>query len=349
MEENAIPWGLSPVTWALLVFSSSLLLALLTRALFKGVVRRFTRSTKTELDDILARHVRRPVWASIAIGGAWYSLSVFDLPKPVPYITTGLLATGVVALWTIGTSRITSEILAWLSARSDQFTAVSPRTLPVFEFGARAVVYGAALYFLFLAWNVDLTGWLASAGIVGIAVGFAARDTLANLFAGVFILADAPYKLGDYLILGTGERGRVTEIGIRATRILTRDDVEIIVPNAVMANAKIINESGGPSEPFRVRATVDVAYGSDIDEVRRLLLAALENVEHVQANPSPRVRFREFGDSGLRFQLLCWVERPELRGRVLDAINTNIYKSFATNGIEIPYSKHDIYIRRNAE
>jgi len=220
MEENAIPWGLTPLTWALLVFSSSLLVALLARALFKGVVHRFTRSTKTELDDILARHLRRPVWASVAIAGAWYALSVFDLPKPVPYITTGLLATGTVVLWTIGISRITGEILEWLAARSDRFAAVSPRTLPVFEFGARAVVYGAALYFLFLAWNVDLTGWLASAGIVGIAVGFAARDTLANLFAGVFILADAPYKLGDYLILDSGERGRVTVTAEREDRSL---------------------------------------------------------------------------------------------------------------------------------
>jgi small-conductance mechanosensitive channel len=344
MEENAIPWGMTPLTWSLLVLSSSFLVALLARAVFKGVVRRFTRQTETQLDDILAHHLRQPVSASIALGGAWYALAVLDLPDPVPYITTGLVATAVVVLWTMGISRITAEILEWLAARTDEFAAVSPRTLPVFEFAARAIVYGAALYFLFLAWNVDLTGWLASAGIVGIAVGFAARDTLANLFAGVFILADAPYKLGDYLILGTGERGRVTEIGIRATRILTRDDVEIIVPNAAMANAKIINESGGPAEPFRVRATVDVAYGSDIDEVRRLLLAALEGVPGVKENPNPRVRFREFGSSGLRFQLLCWVERPELRGRTLDAINSNIYKGFNANGIEIPYRKHDVYL-----
>ncbi|MBW1878541.1 MAG: mechanosensitive ion channel family protein [Deltaproteobacteria bacterium] len=346
MEENVIPWGLSPLTWALLVLSSSFLVALLARALFKGVVQRLTRQTETELDDILARHLRRPVWLSIGLGGTWYALAVLDLPRPVPYVTTGLLATGVVVLWTVGISRIAGEVLEWLAERTDRFSAVSPRTMPVFEFGARAVVYGTALYFLFLAWNVDLTGWLASAGIVGIAVGFAARDTLANLFAGVFILADAPYKLGDYLILGSGERGRVTEIGIRATRILTRDDVEIIVPNAVMANVKIINESGGPGEPFRVRAKVDVAYGSDLDEVRSLLLAALEGVEGITEDPNPRVRFREFGSSGLRFQLLCWVHRPELRGRVLDAINSNIYKSFNANGIEIPYSRHDVYLHQ---
>ena len=71
---------------------------------------------------------------------------------------------------------------------------------------------------------------LALAGIVGIAIGFTAKDTLANLFSGVFILADRPYKMGDYVNLESGERGRVTHIGIRSTRILTRDDIEVTVP-----------------------------------------------------------------------------------------------------------------------
>ena len=130
---------------------------------------------------------------------------------------------------------------------------VRPRTLPIFDIAARSVILCAAAYFVMLAWHIDVTAWLASAGIIGIAVGFAAQDTLANLFAGVFILADAPYKLGDYLVLENGDRGAVVEIGIRTTRLRTRDDVEIIVPNAVMANSRIVNQSGGPSSGFRVR------------------------------------------------------------------------------------------------
>jgi MscS family membrane protein len=86
-----------------------------------------------------------------------------------------------------------------------------------------------------------MTAWLASAGIIGIAVGFAAKDTLANLFSGVFILADSPYKLGDYVVLEDNSRGKVTQIGLRSTRMLTRDDVEVTVPNSIMGNTKIIN------------------------------------------------------------------------------------------------------------
>ena len=134
-------------------------------------------------------------------------------------------------------------------------------SLPVFDMVFKIVIVGAAVYFIFLAWKIDLTAWLASAGVVGIAVGFAAKDTLANLFSGIFIVADAPYKVGDYIVLDGGLRGRVTSIGIRSTRILTLDDIEITIPNAVIGSSKIINEAGGPQVHQRLGVTVDEFMG----------------------------------------------------------------------------------------
>ena len=203
-----------------------------------------------------------------------------------------------------------------------------------------------AVYVIFSAWKVDMTAWLASAGIVGIAVGFAAKDTLANLFSGVFIMADAPYKIGDFVVLESGERGEITHIGIRSTRMRTRDDIEITVPNSVMGNTMIVNESGGPEEKFRIRVAVGVAYGSDIDKVRAVLMDIALTDENVCEDPEPRVRFRQFGPSSLDFELLCWVEQPVLRGRVLDILNGKVYKRFIEENIEIPYSKHDLYIKQ---
>jgi MscS family membrane protein len=137
----------------------------------------------------------------------------------------------------------------------------------------------------------------------------------------------------------------VTEIGVRSTRILTRDDFEVIIPNAVIAGAKIINEAGGPYEMRRVRSTVEVAYGSDIDQVRAVLEGCARACELIVDEPAPRVRFREFGASGMVFQVLSWVEQPVLRGRAEDQMNTAIYKAFAAEGIQIPYAKRDIYIK----
>jgi len=215
----------------------------------------------------------------------------------------------------------------------------------VFEMMTKLVIVGAAAYFVFLAWQLDVTGWLASAGIVGIAVGFAAKDTLANLFSGIFIVADAPYKVGDHIVLDGGLRGRVTHIGIRSTRVQTVDDVEITVPNAIIGSSKIINENGGPFAAHRVGVPVEVAYGSDIDDVRAILLRCPVGVADIVPAPEPTVRLRELGQSGLKFELLVWIHDGMQRGVVIDALNCAIYKAFRAAGVEIPHAKHDVYIR----
>ena len=197
-----------------------------------------------------------------------------------------------------------------------------------------------------LSWNINVTAIVASAGILSVAIGFAAKDTLGNLFAGIFIMADSPYKEGDYINLDTGERGYVNDIGIRSTRIQTRDDVEITIPNSVIANSKIINESGGPYEKERIRITIDVAYGTKLEDVKELLYNIAQASDNVCKDPEPRVRFREFGDSGLRFQLLAWIEKPEYRGRVIDELSINIYNIFNEKNIEIPFPQRTLHIKK---
>ena len=193
-----------------------------------------------------------------------------------------------------------------------------------------------------------MTAWLASAGIVGIAVGFAAKDTLANLFSGVFILADAPYKIGDYVVLDSGERGEVTHIGIRSTRILTRDDVEVTIPNSIMGNTKISNESGGPHKKFRIRVKVGVAYGSDTQKVKEILLKVADEHPEVVKNsgvPDPQVLFHSFGDSALDFELRCFIKDIDSRVTVISDLNFAIDAAFRENNIEIPFPQRDLHIK----
>jgi len=161
------------------------------------------------------------------------------------------------------------------------------------------------------------------------------RVDITPFFAGVFILADSPYKLGDFIVLDSGERGAVT-------RILTRDNVEITVPNSIMGNVKIINETGGPYEKYRIRIKVGVAYGSDIDQV---LLDVAQRKFEVCKTPATRARFRAFGDSSLNHELLCWVEKPVLRERVSHALNSEVYKQFLKKVIEIPFPQRDVHIK----
>lgn len=323
----------------------TLLVALLVKVVGVRLLLRLASKTRTTVDDELVNALGKPVFVSVLLVGLGYAVEELGPGKTTHFICMGLLRTAAVLVWAEAAMRVGDTLLAWLSSASDRVRIVQPSTLPMFRILIKVSAIGGGLYFAFLAWDVNVTGWLASAGIVGIAVGFAAKDTLANLFAGVFILTDAPYKVGDFIILTGGHRGVVTAIGIRSTRMLTRDDVEVTIPNATIANAQIVNETSGRHDKIRVRITVEVAYGSDVDHVRALLLQCPEGVEHVCDVPAPSVRFREFGSSGLVFQLRAWVDEPVFKGRVTDRLNTNVYKALTGAGVEIPYPKRDLYIK----
>jgi small-conductance mechanosensitive channel len=330
---------------AVAVLVAAVVVAYLADLLMSRVVRRWAARSRSTSDDRLVEAIHGPVRTTVLLVGLGLATQLLELREPFQRYTLSVLKTVAVVVWVVFGARFVSLILAALSRRQDRLALIDARTLPLFDNLAKVVLAGGAVYFVFLSWNIDVTAWLASAGIIGIAVGFAAKDTLANLFAGLFISADAPYKVGDFIVLDGGERGRVTNVGIRSTRILTRDDVEITIPNSVIANSKIVNESGGPWEKERLRIKVGVAYGTDVDRVREVLGEVAQGEERVCEAPEPRVRFRAFGESSLDFELLVWIDEPVLRGQTQDALLTAIYKRFQTEGIEIPYPKRDVYVR----
>ena len=307
-------------------------------------IGRLTRHTKTDLDDRILASLRKPIFFTFLLAGLGGSLKVEVVPDPWAYFLFALIKTLIILAWSFFLVHLIGIVFHFMASHPTRFNVIQPDTLPVFEIASKVFIFGGCAYFIMLSWNLDPTGWLASAGIVGIAVGFAAKDTLANLFAGIFILADAPYKVGDYIEL-EGQRGQVIKIGLRSTRILTRDDIEITIPNSTIANGKIVNESGGPSIKHRLRVPIGVAYGSDVDKVRAVLQEVADTNEYVCKSPEPRVRFRNFGDSSLNFEVLCWIEDPAQRGLAQDSLNTAIYKALGRSGIEIPFPKRDVYIR----
>jgi len=299
------------------------------------------------LDDTILDIIHKPVFITIILIGFGLATERLVLKETIHFVTMGGLKTIGILIWFSAIVKITKLILDLLSRDESQFKLIQERTLPLFHNLFFILIIGLSLYVLFLVWDIDLTAWMASAGILGLAISFAAKDTLANLFSGVFIMADAPYKMGDYIVLESGERGDVTNIGIRSTRILTRDDVEITIPNSIMGNTKVINEAGGRHEKYRIRVKVGVAYGSDIDKVHDVLLDEAKQNKNVCKNPIPRVRFRTFGDSSLDHELLCWVRKPVFRGKVLHQLNTAVYKRFIKENIEIPFPQRDIHVTGN--
>jgi MscS family membrane protein len=343
--ENIARIAPNPYVQAILIIVLFAVLAKIVDMFITRFVRRLMTKTLFTFDDQVLDIFHKPIFVSIMLFGLVLATDRLGFSTNVYFVTVSGLKTIAIIIWAMAIARFMKLIVKAVSQDHSRFALIQDRTLPLFNNLLVVLVVALALYSICLTWKIDMTAWMASAGILGLAVSFAAKDTLANLFSGVFIMADAPYKLGDFIVLDSGERGEVTHIGIRSTRLLTRDDVEITVPNAVMGNAKVTNETGGPDKRYRIRIKVGVAYGSDIDKVHEVLMTVAEKQPEVCRSPIPRVRFRSFGASSLDHELLCWVERPVLRGRVTHLLNTNVLKRFRAEGIEIPFPQQDVYIK----
>ncbi len=337
----------------ILLGSAIILFTVVGASLFSWILfklgKKLAERTPYAFDDQIVRILRTPIYYTLLASGVGAGIQVMALSEEVTNLLLNCLQSIGVIVWTVFFIRFAHQLLSRVTSLSNKRAIIQRRTVTLFDNLAKVGIFGLGAYLIFVIWDIDMTAWLASAGIIGIAVGFAAKDTLANLFSGVFIIADAPYKIGDYVVFENGDRGKVTNIGLRSTRMLTRDDVEITIPNSIIGNSRIINQSGGPYERFRLRVKVGVAYGTDIDQVRNLLMDIAENEVLICDRPEPRVRFRLFGASSADFELLCWVSSPELYGRALDKLNEAIYKAFAENNIEIPYTKQDLYIKQLPE
>jgi MscS family membrane protein len=343
---EALKLSKSPYVNAIISVFVFILLAKIADWIVDKALRRFSKFTKTDIDDRIIDAVHKPVFYTIIIMGIVLAVLYLGPSPKTAFYSDGALYSILAAIWCITAIRIGNIIIEHAIYKVSDATGMSKDIVPLVENVSKIVVIIATLMVILSIWRIDITPVIASAGIAGAAVAFAAKDTIANFFGGISVFIDKPFKMGDYIVLDKGERGEVVDIGVRSTRIKTRDDILITIPNSVIANTKIINESA-PIPNFRVRIPVSVAYGSDIDSVQKVLLEIAEGNGNVLSEPSPRVRFREFGESSLYFELLCWVKEPSLRGLTIHELNCSIYTVFNKLDIRIPYPQRDIHILRD--
>lgn len=330
----------------IIVFYS--LLAKLADIFMDRVLIRFIRRAKIHLDDALFKPVHGPLCWTIFFIGLLHALTVRPLPPPWESTLPALIKSIMLLSWWVAifglvnllVNKNVDEVLARGKIGHDLFLMLKNIIRVI------SIVLG--LLWLLSIWEVNLTPIFASAGIAGIAIALAAKDTLANFFGGISIFMDKTYKVGDYIILDNSERGEVVDVGIRSTRLKTRDDVLITVPNSIIATSKIINESA-PGLLIRVRLPIGVAYGSDLDQVERVLLEAANANPNVAKDPGPVVRVRAFGASSLDLELLFWVGDPRVKGFESHILLKSIYKEFYVNNIIIPFPQMDVHWDRKKE
>ena len=168
---------------------------------------------------------------------------------------------------------------------------------------------------------------------------------LSNIFGGVSIILDKSVNVGDLVNLDDGTSGKISKIGIRATKVQTFDNEMIIVPNSKLANSNIKNIAQ-PEPKSRVVIPFGVAYGTDIEKVRKVVMKEIKTVTGFAKEPEPSVRFVEMGDSSLNFKAYFFVESFEQRFNAIDEANTKIYNALSKNKIEIPFPQMDIHVKK---
>ena len=299
--------------WVLAVTAIS---AIIVRKWLVRLLLRIAVKTQTPIDDEVIKQLGTPVFFTVLIIGVTWIIIDFsrDSTFAQDFHVIQLAETVTILIWAgIGTNIIT-QVLTLVANQAKNRGILSANLLPVFNFLTRIAVTFLAVYLLLKAWGADVSGWLASAGVLGVALGFGARDTLANLFAGVSILADTPFKRGDFITIEDGTRGQVTHVGVRTTRIETPDKIEVIIPNSVIANSRILNESSGETgDKYRIRVPFSVAYGTNPEAVDRALAHAADDVGGVDLSKSPLIVMKALGDSGLTFNFICWLKTPTQR------------------------------------
>jgi small-conductance mechanosensitive channel len=199
------------------------------------------------------------------------------------------------------------------------------------------------LYGLKLGFSIDLTSVAVLLGFLSVGIGFGLQYIASDLISGLILLFERPVRVGDRLKIGDVE-GRVENIALRTTLILTNDHIAVIVPNSELVRNKFINWSYR-RDPVRIRLAVGVAYGSDLDQVQQALIEAAGNVKEALDKPRPSVQLVSFGDSAINLELLVWIDQPHQHPQIRSNINFEIARVFRARKIEIPFSQFDLHLR----
>ncbi|WP_167879436.1 mechanosensitive ion channel family protein [Methanococcoides sp. NM1] len=322
----------------------SVILAYLVDIIFKKVLLHFTSKTKFEIDDLVIKAVKRPIHYTVILMGAFLALSVISGPESYLLFFNDVLLTILALIWIFTLININKilfdNVLPSVVKKTE--TKVDDEVLPLLK-GISDLVIGLVGIGMILEgiWGVNIIPLFASAGIVGIAVAFAAKDAISQFFGGLSIYYDKPFKNGDRIEIGDGQIGIVEEVGIRSTRILDFYNNMIIIPNSIIANNKIINYTS-PQPRMMMKITMGVAYGSDVAKVKRVLLDIAKSIDLVLDYPEPSVRFDNHGDFSLDFALILWVRYPSEKFSVINEVNTLIDSEFRKEEIDIPFPTYTI-------
>jgi small-conductance mechanosensitive channel len=330
---------------------AGVVIALIVRAVVSWLATK-AGETETNWDDIIIAAIGTPVQVAIVVVALYVAISHFGiLPSSLQWLLDSRYVTAfyvVIGAWIIS-SFIHDIIVIYghdLAAQSEGDW--DDRLVHLLELVVKYIIWFAALMAILSIFEVNITPFLAGAGIAGLAVALAAQDIISNFFGGAIITVDKPFRVGDRIKVDQ-YYGDVISIGPRSTRLKTLDYQIVTIPNNKITTNVIVNYAE-PDQKLRITIPVSVAYGSDPTTVKEILLAIAQNTirqtEYLLAEPAPAAFFLEFQDSSLKFVLYVWARKYNLPDDVKDAVNIQIAERFAAEGIEIPFPQMEVRLKK---
>lgn len=300
--------------------------------------KRLTAFTATDLDDRLLQRIIPHVSRLLNILGAYLAIRTLPLHEKLVIVASGLLFIILVVIVFNLIYHILDELMKWYVAGQQEsaVSVMSRQMLPIAEKMISLFLMGAALIIVLKHFNYDIFSLVTALGIGSLAIGMAAKDTLAHMISGFTLMLDRPFRIGDRIQLSGGQVGDVADIGLRSTKIKTLDNQLLIIPNSDLCNTMLTNQAF-PDARIKGRVNIGVGYGSDVDRVKELLVATALEVEGVLPDPPPEAFFISFGEYALSMSLFFWVAEYGALFPVTDRVNSRIISRFRESGVEIPY------------
>lgn len=333
----------------LLAAGLALLVWLVIKTILRIVRKRLSTIKVIQINEQLFAMVRRTLGLGLILFLGTYLIRLFQLQlleKPLQAIFILLL-----------TAPIKEFLLVLLSYLEQNWAKKTETKVDniIFELLNRfsgAVIYSVAVVLALDILGVNVMPFVAGAGVLGVAVGFAAKDTLSNLIAGVLLIIDRPFEIGDRIEVWSAPAnsatwGDVIDIGLRATKIKTTDNIIIVIPNNEIMKRDIVNYTL-ISTNIRVRINIGVAYDTDIERAKKVIIDIASDLDWVLKDPAPRVVVRNFGESSVDLQLRVWIQDARQRINTISAVTDKVKTAFDREGIEIPFPKRDIHIVKTA-
>jgi len=322
----------------------TILAAFLSKAILKKILKPLTRKTKTKIDDIIVNNISSVVFSVIIILGIRIIAENLEWKTRIHHHLVDTLFILVMAVLLI--RMIDSFSRQWMKDwKHKTKTTTDERIIPLLQKMMKAVVLILALIFIFSAWGVSIAPLLTTAGIAGLALGLAVKDSLSNILGGLQLVFDKTFKVGDKVQLDSGEMGVILDIGLRSTKLRTYDNEVIFIPNGILANTKVKNFTQ-PDLSVRVNVDFGVEYGSDTAQVRRVVLEAVAATAGVLEDPEPVVQFLKMSDFSLDFVARAWVKDYNEAYAMQLVLTDNVYNALNKAGIGIPFPTRTVFTKK---